>query len=182
MGISTIVTPSHAMPEIYNTAIGRLLADPGLTRVLWAEGGFVMYGLTGGEPAPITTKGTTVELASDEGMARIDLDWSRLLPDGPRSGDWVGVLCLVATGQGIFDVTALPTGATGTARGLFLGYVRSPAAYVMAASVRGRREVCVQQPASRTHGLLRLQAGAGVRIESVNFVWAPGPTDRAKED
>ncbi|MEQ1805303.1 MAG: hypothetical protein ABL900_07985 [Burkholderiaceae bacterium] len=184
LSISVIVTPSHAMPEIYNTAVGQLLADPSLSRLIWSEGGFSIYELVEpGSARPIL--GPSVDVVPHPSAnLRLDVEWARIAETQQAGGIAAesGLLCVEASGTGLVDLTTVPPAPERAGPGVLLGFVRSNARYVAASSTRGRRVMCVQQLYDQARGVLRVQASAGVRIERISFSWAVWPTRLAKEN
>lgn len=172
-GVATIMTPDYAMPEIYNTAVGTLLADTGATRLRWAQGGYSIFELLnpsiekkavvkGGEIVPHTRTGSLIQI-----------DWMDLAIDRPAVADHdlVGVLCVEAVGRGRIDVMTIDPQSSSNA-GLLLRTVREEGRFVMAAAIAQRRRICAQQLSNHARGRLQVKTTASLRVERIDFTWA----------
>ena len=185
MGIALIVTPSTAMPEIYNTSVGKLLGDPALARLTWSSGGFSIYTL--GDPSdPHPTIQQPIEIVPVPGQnaGEMMLNWDVLAPRQPDSGQQpsAGLLCIDASGQGLLQLTTIATDGGPAPRGALLEYLRPDRPYVLGAYLRASQRLCVQQLAGQIQGgKLIVQAGAGLRVDRVTFGWVVRPTAVAKD-
>jgi hypothetical protein len=52
LGISHVATPSYSLPEIYNSALGALLADPAAVKILDSDEGYTLYELLKSSETP----------------------------------------------------------------------------------------------------------------------------------
>ena len=183
MKISLILTPSHAMPEIYNTAIGRLLADAALARLEWASGGFALYRLIESPQQTVSTEQRVeIEPPATEAKQNLSVDWTQLTgssnalsPAGPA-----GLLCVDASGKGLLELATTPSSVHRTP-GPFLRLFGSDSDYVAGAVVAGRRRICVQQLPRQTIGRLQVDSSDGVRVEHMSFSRAVSAPGAAKE-
>lgn len=172
-GIATIMTPDYAMPEIYNTALGAVLADPLMARLRWAQGGYSVYILRGpsNEPIPVVNGGKTVVGARTERLAEVN--WADLAlhrPAGTKQSV-VGVLCVEAAGRGRFEVSTVDPQSQRDI-GPMLRALRGEGRFVMAAAISKPRRICAQQPSNHTRGTLRVKTTGSVRVERIDFAWA----------
>lgn len=182
-GISTIMTPDYALPEIYNTALGTLLADPGAARLRWAGGGYSVYALLAPsiEPKAVVKGGGILVDAGTESAAQVN--WADLAINRPPGAEQshVGVLCVEASGRGRFEVRTIDPQSQRDI-GPMLRALRGEGRFVLAAAISKPRRICVQQLASHTRGSLRVQTTGSVRVERIDFAWTLLPATVNKEN
>jgi hypothetical protein len=169
--IAVIMTPNYAMPEIYNTAVGALLADPRAARLRWAQDGYSVFDLLTPpiDPRAVVKSG---EVIPPQAASPATVDWADLAihrPGAPE-GELVGVLCVDAVGRGRVEVATIDPEASPPA-GVLLRAVRAQGRFVMAAATAGRRRICAQQLPSHARGRLQVQTSASVRVERIAFTW-----------
>jgi hypothetical protein len=67
LGVSYVAVPPYSLPEIYNSALGALLADPAAVRILDSDDGYTLYELLKGPETPVTeTVGGELKLSEGE--------------------------------------------------------------------------------------------------------------------
>jgi len=181
-GVRTLMTPDYALPEIYNTAVGALLADPGAAQLRWSEGGYSAYVL----PNPAIVPKATVKGAGFVPPAPaanpLRVDWAALALNRPQAAetDLVGVLCVETTGRGRIEVTTIDQQSRPDP-GPMLRALRGDGRYVLAAAASVPKRVCVQQPARHTHGSLRVRSTGSIRVERIDFSWTLLPPTANKD-
>lgn len=172
-GVATVMTPDYALPEIYNTSVGALLADPAAARLRWARGGYSVYSLQSPriEPLASSRAGTVAPDAVPGSTFRVD--WSVLAGNRPASsaGELVGILCVETAGRGRIEVSTIDA-LSRPERGPLLRALRGEGRFVLAAAVSSPRRLCVQQPAEQARGNLRVQTTGSARAVKIDFAWA----------
>lgn len=173
-GIRYLMLPDYAMPEVYNTAVGALAADPLRSTLLWNEDGYRFLELAPG--ASGTVAGGADEPPADAGAA-YTLPWSRLVRQAPPHPDATGVLCAHARGQGRVEAVSVAPGYRAPA-GIVQRLVHERGSFVMGAAVNGERLLCAQVSAREAAGALSFALTRSARLVRIEWSWAlPVSTD-----
>lgn len=172
-GIRYLMLPDYAMPEIYNTAVGALAADPRYTTLLWNDGGYRFLEL--GASAAGARAGGAVTPTAGPGAA-FNLAWDRLTGTAAPA-QATGVLCAQARGRGRLEVVSVGP-ADRPRAGIVQRLVQERGNFVMGAAVNGERRLCAQVAASQAAGEMTFAPTRSVEVVRIEWSWAvPGTMD-----
>jgi hypothetical protein len=164
-GLTHVVTPDYAMPEIYNTELGTLLSDPALAELVWSSSGYQVYRL---RDAPAAVERGPERPLSLPSLGSVAPGWpSRLeFAHDPNEGALVR-LCIEASGRGRLELSHEPEAAVAPTARVMAALRSSRDGYLTAIGVSGPKRWCVQLSGSDLARPMRLAMTENVAVTAI---------------
>jgi hypothetical protein len=164
-GLTHVVTPDYAMPEVYNTEVGALLSDPALSELVWSRGGYQIYRL---RDAPVAIERGAERPLSLPGLEDgapgrpMRLEFARDPDESPLMR-----LCIEASGRGRLELSREPEPAVAPMARVLAALQSSRSGYITAIGVSGPKRWCVQLLGADLVGPLRLAMTDNVSVTAI---------------